>query len=129
PQKKRWPFQQMTTIAFSPFSAIRANDLLVADLAAEFHPVAVAQRLLPKEEFRLFAGEELRKTRFLHSDEFLNRFLSEFLAKNGTNPESLLAPPRKEDSASRSYCPVCQTQYIFAEGHCQDCNDTLLVPF
>ena len=129
PQKKRWPLQQMTTIAFSPFAAIRANDLLVADLGAEFHPVAVGRRVLPEEEFRSFASEELRKARFLYHDEFLLRFLNEFLARNGVDPESLLVPPGREDHASQSYCPVCLTQYVVADGTCKDCNDTPLIRF
>lgn len=129
PQKKPWPLQQMTTIAFSPFAAIRANDLLVAELAAEFHPVAVGRRLLPEEEYRSLASEELRKAQFLHGDEFLLRFLNEFLAQNGVDPKSLLAPPRKEDNASLSYCPVCLTQYVVANGTCKDCNETPLVHF
>ena len=129
PQKTSWPLQQMTTIAFSPFAAIRANDLLVAGLAEEFHPVAVARQLLPEEEFRSFAGEELRKAQFLHSDEFLIRSFNEFLRQNGVHPESLLAPPRKQDNASQSYCPVCLTQYVIGDGNCKDCNDTPLVRF
>lgn len=129
PRRKRWPFQQMTTIAFSPFAAIRANDLLVAELAAEFHPVAVGRRLLPEQEFLSLAGEELRKAQFLHRDEFLLRFLNEFLVENGIDPESLLAAPRKEDNASQSYCPACLTQYVVASGTCKDCNETPLVHF
>lgn len=129
PQKKRWPLQQMSAIAFSPFAAIRANDLLVAGLAEEFHPVAVARRLLPEEQFRSFAGAELRKAQFLHSDEFLIRFLNEFLRQNAVHPESLLASPRKQDNASQSYCPVCLTQYVIGDGNCKDCNDRPLVRF
>ncbi|HKF24400.1 MAG TPA: hypothetical protein VKB24_00450, partial [Candidatus Acidoferrum sp.] len=83
PREKRWPLLHMTTIGFSPFSAIRANDLLVAELAAEFHPLAVGQRLLQKEEFLSLAAGELRRARFLDRDEFLVRFLSEFLEQNG----------------------------------------------
>src|SRR5262249_16916265 len=116
PQKKRWPLQHMTTIGFSPFAAIRANDLLVADLAEDVHPVAVGRRLLAEEEFRSLAGEEIRQAQFLHNDEFLLKFLHEFLAQHGVDRESLLAPPRKEDNASQSYCPVCLTQYVVAAG-------------
>lgn len=129
PQKKGWPLQQMTTIGLSPFAAIRANDLLVAELVVGFHPVAVGRRLLPDEEFRLLASRELRKARFLHRDDFALRFLNDFLTQNGLNPESLLIPPRKEDYASQAYCPVCLTQYVVANGTCKDCHDTPLVHF
>ena len=129
PRKTRWPMQNMTTIAFSPFAAIRANDLLVADLVAGFHPLAVARRLLPEADFRQFASDELRKSKFLYCDEFLLRFLNEFLTENRVDPDSLLAPPKKEDAASQAYCPVCLTQYVVAEGACKDCNDSSLVRF
>ena len=128
PQKARWPLQQMTTLAFSPFAAIRANDLLVAELVAGFHPVAVARRLLRDGEFRSFAARELRTAKFLHHDEFLLRFLNDFLSQNGIHPDSLFASPLREGS-SQSYCPVCLTQYTVPEGNCKDCRDTPLVHF
>ena len=127
PQKKGWPLQHMTTIALSPFAAIRANDLLVAELLAELHPVAVARRLLDAREFRRFAEGELRKARFLHDDEFLAGVLEEFLRQNGVEPESLLGSPRRENETARTYCPVCLTQYVVAKGNCQDCEGAELV--
>jgi len=126
PQGTRWPMQNMATIGFSPFAAIRANDLLVADLLAGFHPVAVGRRLQPEEDFWLLAGAELRRALFLDRDNFLLRFLAQFLKQNGVSPEALLAPPRREDPASRTYCPVCLTQYVVREGSCMDCGNTPL---
>jgi len=134
PQKKRWPLQRMPTIGFSPFAAIRANDLLVADLAErqqqreEVHPLAVGRRLPPEEEFRSLAGQELRKAQFLHRDGFLLKFLHEFLTQNGIDPESLLAPPRKEDNLSQSYCPVCLTQYVVSAGRGKDVPAAAMIP-
>ena len=129
PQKKRWPLQHITTLAFSPFAAIRANDLLVAELLADFHPALVAQRLLEADEFRRLAEGELRKARFLYRDEFLGGFLEEFLKQNGVEPESLLEAPRKSDAAARTYCPACLMEYVIEAGYCKDCNDTPLARF
>jgi hypothetical protein len=127
PQKRGWPLQYMTTIALSPFAAIRANDLLVAELLAEFHPVAVGRLLLEEKEFRRFAGSELRKARFLYRDDFMAGVLEEFLKQNGVDLDSLLGAPRREDGASRTYCPACLTQYVVESGNCKDCDETELV--
>jgi hypothetical protein len=126
PQKRGWPLQYMTTIALSPFAAIRANDLLVAELLAEFHPVAVGGCCWRKE-FRRFAGSELRKARFLYRDDFMAGVLEEFLKQNGVDLDSLLGAPRREDGASRTYCPACLTQYVVESGNCKDCDETELV--
>jgi len=123
PQGRRWPTQNMATIGFSPFAAMRANDLLVADLLVGFHPVAVGHSLQSEGDFRLLAGAELRRAQFHDRDEFLVGFLAQFLKQNGVSAEALLAPPRREDSASRTYCPVCLTQYVVAEGSCKDCGN------
>jgi hypothetical protein len=60
----------MVTIAFSPFAAIRANDLPVSELLAEFHPIAVAQKILAEMDFREFTSVALSKTQFFDSDTF-----------------------------------------------------------
>jgi hypothetical protein len=62
-------------------------------------------------------------------DEFLLRFLEEFLERNGVSPASLLVPPRPEGPASRAYCPVCLTQYVVSGGSCQDCGNIPLARF
>jgi hypothetical protein len=129
PQSKAWPLQHMVTITLSPFAAIRANDLLAAELLSEFHPLAVGQCILPKPDFLAFAGTVLRKAEFLDRDVFMVGLIRAFLANNHVRPESLLEPPPRDDARSQSYCPVCRTQYVIAAGVCQDCDDTTLLPF
>jgi len=129
PNRTAWPVQQITTLALSPFAAVRANDLLVADLLSEFHPVAVAWKLLPEQDFLAFAGAELRVAQFLHHDEFLGKLIRGFLAEKGHDPEILLRAPARENSSSQAYCPVCLTQYVTNAGTCQDCDNTPLLKF
>ncbi len=129
PENGRWPAQNLFTIGLSPFAAIRANDLLVADLLADFHPVAVAQALLPAKQFLSFASAELRRTRYLHADRFLLKFLEDFIAQSGTDSATLLAPPQRESSNCRSYCPVCHTQFVLEAGACSDCSNVALLPW
>ncbi len=119
----------MIGIALSPFAAIRANDSLVADLLAGFHPVAVARRTLPEKEFLEFAGLELRKMKYVTLDEVLLQFLTEFLALEQVDLGALLAPPVLESKLSRSFCPVCLTQYVIDTGLCQDCGNVALRSF
>jgi hypothetical protein len=128
-REKGWPLQQLLAMALSPFAAIRASDLLAAELLENSHPVAVARRLLPEEDFRDFAGAELRKVRYLHGDVFLARVFEEFLARHAVDPEPLLRAPQRESLSAQTYCPVCLTQYLISGGVCRDCDGTQLVAF
>jgi len=129
PGKSTGHSQQLFMIALSPFAAIRANDLLLADLVSGFHPIAVARRLLEEEEFLEFAGAELRRAKFLLADTVLLQFLTEFLVGQQVEVRSLLRPPEPDNSRSRSYCPVCLTQYVIDSGVCQDCTAVPLHSF
>ncbi len=119
----------MIGIALSPFAAIRANDPLAANLLTGFHPVAAARSILPEEKFLEFAGLELRKMNYLSPDEAVLQFLTEFLAREKVDIGVLLAPPVMESERSRSFCPVCLTQYVIDTGVCQDCGKIALKPF
>jgi hypothetical protein len=116
-------------IAFSPFAAIRANDSLLADLMAGFHPVAVAFRILPKEEFLKFAGSQVRQAKYLFSDSTILQYLTEFLLQESIDVDRMLAPPLPENGRSVSFCPVCLTQYTISVGACMDCNQLALRKF
>jgi hypothetical protein len=129
PLKRGGNLPHMIGVALSPFAAIRANDTLLADLVAEFHPVVVAHRILPKKEFLEFAGSELRKTKYISSDSTLLQFLTEFLRQQQIDLLSLLAPPTPESKHCRSFCPVCLTQYVIDRGVCQDCGQIALEAF
>ena len=122
-------WQQMFTIALSPFAAIRANDALLTNLLSRFHPLAVTRRILPETEFLKFAGAELRKAKFLSADANLLQFLTEFLARQKVDIKSLLDPPHPENPRSLSFCPVCLTQYVIDAGVCQDCDNVALCAF
>jgi hypothetical protein len=129
PLRRSRNLPQLIGIALSPFAAIRANDSLLADLLAGFHPVAVAYRILREKEFVEFAGSELRKAKYLISDLTQLYFLSEFLRKVQIDLDRLLAPPVPESPQIRSFCPVCLTQYVIDTGVCQDCGRIALQSF
>jgi hypothetical protein len=122
-------WQQMLTVALSPFAAIRANDALLTNLLSGFHPLAVASFILPETEFLEFAGVELRKAKFLSGDATLLQVLTEFLARQKVDVESLLGPPHPENLHSLSFCPVCLTQYVIDAGVCKDCDNVPLHAF
>jgi hypothetical protein len=129
PMEGRETLPHMIGIALSPFAAIRANDSLAANLLVGFHPVAVARSTLPEKKFLEFAGLELRKMKYLSSDESGLRFLNEFLAREKVDIGVLLAPPVLESRMSKSFCPVCLAQYVIDAGVCQDCGKMPLKPF
>jgi len=129
----RW--QQVMVLALSPFSAIRANDVLLRDLFCAFHPLAVAWVLLSKEDVRVQAERTLRQSLFrtdkdaASSDAAMRRALESFLAKNGMPQEELLRPPLRESGNCRTYCPLCLAQFVLAEGECPDCGEVQLKTF
>ncbi len=135
PEQKEGRWQQVMVLALSPFSAIRANDVLLRDLFCAFHPVAVASVLLSKEDARAQAERNLRQSLFradwdtASSDAAIRRALESFLAKNGIPREELLRPPRRESQNCRTYCPLCLAQFVLAEGECPDCGDVQLKQF
>ncbi len=126
PGQKEGRWQQVMALALSPFSAIRANDVLLRDLFCDFHPVAVGYVLLPKEESRVLAERILRQSLFrmesdaTSSDSAMRRVLQAFLAKIEMPPEELLRPPLRESENCLTYCPLCLAQFVLPEGECPD---------
>jgi hypothetical protein len=122
PRRKDRDLQHLLAIVLSPFAAIRAVDPLAADLLEGFHPVAVACALLRPEDFVQFAGRELRRIKFATNDTILETAIRDFLLTQKVDPQSLLKPPTPIDVYSRTYCPICLTQYVIEEGACNDCG-------
>ena len=134
PEQKEGRWQQVMVLALSPFSAMRANDVLSRDLFCAFHPMAVACVLLSKEDARVQAERTLRQNLFragteASSDAAMLRALESFLARNGMPREELLRPPPRESQNCRTYCPLCLAQFVLAEGECPDCGDVQLKQF
>jgi len=135
PEQKEGRWQQVMVLALSPFSAIRANDVLLRDLFCVFHPLAVGCVLLSNEESRVQAEQYLRQSLFrmdanlTSSDAAMRRALESFLAKTGMPREELLRSPRRESHNCRTYCPLCLAQFVLAEGECPDCGEVQLRKF
>jgi len=135
PEQKEGRWQQVMVLALSPFSAIRANDVLLRDLFCAFHPVAVGHVLLSKKESRVLAERNLRQSLFRReggatsSDAAMRRALESFLMKIGMPPEELLNAPLRESENCQTYCPLCLAQFLIAEGECPDCGDVPLKKF
>lgn len=135
PGQKEGRWQQVMVLALSPFSAIRANDVLLRDLFCAFHPVAVGYVLLSKTESRIQAERNLRLSLFridsdaASSDSVMRRVLQAFLAKIEMPPEELLRPPHRESENCQTYCPLCLAQFVLPEGQCPDCGDVHLKKF
>lgn len=135
PGQREGRWQQVMVLALSPFSAIRANDVLLRDLFCDFHPVAVGYVLLSKTESRIQAEQNLRQSLFrmdsdaTSSDSVMRRVLQAFLAKIEMPPEELLRPPHRESENCQTYCPLCLAQFVLPEGECPDCGDVHLKKF
>ena len=122
PQRQDRHLQPLLAITLSPFAAMRGIDSLAADLLENFHPIVVACALLRAEDFLQFAGRELRRIKFTTHDPILENLIRRFLLAQKIDPELLLKPPAPNDPYSRTYCPVCLTQYVIEEGACNDCG-------
>jgi hypothetical protein len=120
--------KHLVTIALSPLAAIRAADPLASDLLADFHPIAVACALLPRENFVAFAARELRNVKFVLQDGSMEECFMDFLRSQKADPQSLLAPPEPFDASCRTYCPACLAQYMVEQGACRDCDGVSLRP-
>jgi len=139
-------FTHTLTIALAPTSALRAHDALSRPLLEAFHPLAVAQVLLPAGRFREFARRVLLDLRhpalpLCPNDDSAQR-AAEFqgrtalrlaaetlLKRNGVEPDELCRPPAPTDASCRAYCPRCGAQFTTAESNCADCGGLTLAAF
>jgi hypothetical protein len=127
--------KRFLTMLCSPASALRSGETVGRNALAPFHPLAVAAVACSRARFEALARQTLRELRhpLASSDEpparteaetafrdSLLGHLEALLRTAGMDPETLLAPPA-QDPEALSYCPRCQTQYIFPEGACEQC--------
>jgi hypothetical protein len=126
-------FKQVFSTVLSPIYAIRAEDALVRDLLAGFHPVAVAGVMCSQKELEAFAGEQLRLNKFSTRGaswygEELQLALTRMLEKKGVDAKLLLAAPERQ-AGCVLYCPRCHAQYTKAREECADCGYGELLAF
>ena len=117
----------------SPLAAIRATDVVARDLLSSYHALAVAGAVLPAEEFRKFAGEQLRLCRLRdYSDpwyrEAVEKAMEQALRQKGVSPAEVMQPPEQEGGCV-IYCPRCLAQYTKERQECSDCGYEKLEPF
>src|SRR5262249_46705492 len=123
----------IVTIILSPVGAIRACDTAARELLSGYHPLAAAGALLPDEEFRRFAAEQLRLCRFgdyldPQYQAAVEKAMEQALRQKKIDPLELLRPP---DPQSRCvvYCPRCLAQYTKQREQCTDCGYDALAAF
>lgn len=121
------------TMFLSPVAAMRACDVIARDLFAGYHPLAVAAALLPHEDFREFAGEQLRACRFSeypagYDGQMLERMMEQLIRRQGILTEELMRPRRREGNCV-AYCPRCLAQYMKERSECADCGHPGLASF
>lgn len=119
-------FKSGVTILLSPMAAIRACDVVARDLLSGYHPLAVAGAVLPAEEFKRFAGEQLRLCRFgdyldKEYQQALQKAMERIIRQKDLDPDELLRPPERE-SGCVVYCPRCMAQYTKQREECSDCG-------
>jgi hypothetical protein len=146
PQAEDERFTHTLTIALAPMTTMRAHDTLSRSLFESFHPLAVANALVPKSDFRDFARRVLLDLRHpaepvcpgpnpaarateLHARTVLQTAVENLLKQSGVAPEELCKPPVPLDESCRAYCPRCGAQFTTLSGNCADCGGLALVAF
>jgi hypothetical protein len=139
-------FTHTLTIALSPANAMRAHDALSRLLLEEFHPLAVANVLLPPDAFSKLARRMLldlrhpalpdcpsEDTAARRAESYWRSALLEaaeaVLKRSGIQPDELCRPPKPADESCRAFCPRCRAQFTSTTGCCADCGGLELVAF
>ena len=139
-------FTQFLTVLLSPATAIRARDMLTRPLLENFHPLTIARVVCAPKQFRSLASAILREIRHpalplcpladARAQEaerswrlLVQNRIEKLLRKSGLDLEELSGPPAPSDSACRSYCPRCLTQFVTEAARCGDCGGLQTVSF
>jgi hypothetical protein len=144
PSAKEERISNLIKMVLCPPDAIRANDIITSKILIEFNPVIIANILLKKEDFLLFAQRQLLDLKHPLEYECKEKLSTEIIAWHNTtlfnitydylcNAEGtqidLLDAPKPWDNQSKSYCPRCLCQYLIYEGECSNCFGVRIVPF
>jgi hypothetical protein len=139
PEEHDERFTQSLTILLAPTTAIRALDLLARPLLERFHPLLIASAFCPQELFLTFARRVLLDLRqpalpicpltdpaAIRMEQFSREtwllVIEQFLCKTGLDLTDLTRAPVAADDSCHSYCPRCQTQFVWTSGQCADCG-------
>jgi len=133
PESSGARMKSAVTILLSPVAAVRACDAVSKELLTGFHPLAVASVILPDEEFKHFASEQLRACRYGPASggwygAKLQKALESLIRQKGMQPEHLMSPSKQESNCV-AYCPRCLAQYVNDRAECADCGYQELVVF
>ena len=117
----RPPLETWLTHALSPVSLITSPAVVLADVVADMHPVAVAHGLCSDAEF-------LRIARLWYVDSPADGLEIGRLAASRGLAGSLMAPPKTVDPGISHYCPRCHATYVARAATCIDCRKVALLP-
>ncbi len=125
--------KRVAPLVLLPFSALHPLVHLSRDLYLRFHGSALAAALLPRDEFRVLARQELRRIALsseLAADpegpwELERRHWTRVLEQLNEPLEPLLADPAAADPLAESYCPLCSSTFRAGAARCGDCDAAL----
>jgi hypothetical protein len=108
--------------ALSPFAAPFAAERLLEETVARFAAVAVAQKLLPTDQFRVWIRPRAYDAQSQADPDLLAAVDRDELA-------AILAPPPPQAAGdARLFCPRCAA--VYRDGtECSDCAGVTLLPF
>jgi hypothetical protein len=130
-------------LALSPPAAVRSGDVLMRDLLASFHPLAVARATGCEASSRAYVSKTLRQLFFPAEFEkpdaacpvavwVKHEWLStvrDWAAAEFGDIQPLVVTPSRKYTASLSYCPRCLEEFVQERTECPDCPGVLLSSF
>lgn len=124
-------YKLITTLLFSPVSAMHISVHLTRNLLTCFDFIAVSALLLPRKQFAAAMRRELHLIEATrnYSDKFgwedywrmRSAAMHLLLEKAALTIDDVFARPQKNESAAVAYCPVCRTEYRDGYNSCSDC--------
>ncbi len=124
--RRRWP--QALHLMFMPMHAMRAHDLIGAEILSGHHALPAAACVLSKPELRRFASAIWRRWVYRGPGDPLREAsavvvprLRECCARLHLLEADLEASPQAQ-AGSLSYCPSCHAQFTVREATCPDCH-------
>lgn len=134
------PWGHAALMLVSPLTTVRGVDALSAEAAMEFHPVAVARRLLDGKSFHRFLRHVLLDLTYplqptgepppiaAEAESIVAwcrdrqwKYLAGVVEQLGLRLDTVLAPPHPDSHEVHAYCPRCHEQYVTAEEECPAC--------
>lgn len=135
PRERGERAQHLVNLLVFPPAGVYAADFVVGDLFADVHPLTGMLAVMDPAEATARAGALWRQWEHpVPGDDAIasaeeRTALASVLEACGIGVATFCAPPERDGSGSRAYCPRCLAQFAVAGDDCPDCPGVARRPF